>query len=1056
MNGTEHTTGQRHWSSLFFQTPRLTALAMLVIVAAGLSAFLSIGRQEDPPITNLFATIKTVYPGADPARVEALVSEPIERALREIAEISEIRSTSSTGISIISVELSETLNDAQLEPAWAEIRDKLGEVAPALPTDVLAPAFSNSEAGAYAAISVLTARDYPVSAAVFKRYATVLADRLRGIPGTRLVRVTGAVDEEISVQVDPAALASLGLTTQMLAQRIEAADAKVRAGRLRADNSDYLIEVQGEFESIERLGRIPIAVSANDAVTRLQDIALITKGFAQPRTEGAFFNGERAVVVAARAADGLQIDRWAALVREEMAQFEAGLPDNIAHRQIFDQSEYTAQRLTEVGTNMLIGVVLVILVLLLTMGLRSAAIVALVLPLVSLASMATLNFMGLSVQQMSVTGLIVALGLLVDAAIVMTDEIGRALQAGANRLEAVRASVTRLTGPLVASTLTTALAFMPMVLLPGGAGDFVGSIAISVIVMLIWSLLIALTITPALAGWTLPQTIAGKSWLSVGIRWAWVGRVFAASLRWSLRHRLNAILFSLVLPVMGFLAFPTLTAQFFPGVDRNQFYVDVEMPTGASLVSTEALIASINADLMAREAVDGIAWVTGKSAPPFYYNMQADRDRAQTYAQALVTTASPQATATLVPRLQREMRQNYPQARVLIRDLVQGPPVNAPVELRLVASDLAALRQSGDQLRQIMATVPEIDVTRASLDGGAPKLSFRVDEDKARLVGMSLTGVASQLEAAIEGTTAGALIESTELLPVRVRVDNTLRADYSFIRDFDLMPQAAMASANGTGQTGYAGIPLSALAQPVLMPAQSEIKRRNGERINTIQGFVQYGVLPEEALQSVNAAISAQGFELPAGMRLEFGGDSDARSSTVNSLLAPLGLIVTLSIATIVLVFNSFRLTVVTLVVGVLSAGLSMLSLALFQYPFGINAIIGVIGSIGVSINAAIIILTALQADAKASRGDVEAMVRVVMNCSRHIVSTTITTFGGFLPLILAGGGFWPPFAMSVAGGVLLSAFVSFYFTPPVFALLVRRRASRTETDAGDTVLHGG
>lgn len=1035
--GRERDADKRAWSSLFFQTPRLTALAMLVIIAAGLSAFLSIGRQEDPPITNLFATIKTVFPGADPARVEALVSEPVERALREISEIAEIRSSSSTGISIISIELEETLDDAELNSVWSEIRDKLGEVQTGLPTGSFPPSFSNSEAGAYAAISVITAAGAPAEPALLKRYATVLADTLRGIPGTRLVRITGAVDEEVSVQVDPLALSALGLNTRVLASRIAQADAKVRAGRLRGQSSDFLIEVQGEFESLARLGQIPVAVSGDGTTTRLQDIATITKKYVEPRESGAFFNDKRAVMIAARAADGLQIDRWAQQVREEMALFEASLPDNLSHQQIFDQSQYTAERLTEVGTNMLIGVGLVVFVLLLTLGLRAAAIVALVLPLVSLASIATLNFLGLSIQQMSVTGLIVALGLLVDAAIVMTDEVGRALTGGASRLKAVRDSVTRLTGPLIASTVTTALAFMPMVLLPGPAGDFVGSIAISVIVMLVWSLLIALTLTPALAGWVLPATLNGKSWLSVGIRWKWLGRLFAATLRWSMRHRLNATLFALVLPVMGFLSFPTLTAQFFPGVDRDQFYIDVEMPTGSSLASTESIVAKINQDLRERDEIVNVAWVTGKSAPAFYYNMQADRDKALTYAQALVTTASPKATATLVPRLQREMRTTYPQASVLVRDLVQGPPVNAPVELRLVSSNLLLLRESGEQLRQVMAAVPEIDITRASLNGGAPKLSFSVDEDKANQVGMTLTQVAGQLEAALEGATAGALVESTETLPVRVRVDGQRRADYSFVRDFDLIPTGQVTA---PGENAAGAVPLSALAQLTLIPAQSEIKRRNGERINTIQGFVQYGVLPEEALKSVLAAIDDQGFELPADVRLEFGGDSDARSNTVNNLLAPLGLIITLSIATVVLVFNSFRLTVVTLVVAVLSAGLSMLSLAVFQYPFGVTAIIGVIGSIGVSVNAAIIILTALQADEGASTGDSEAIVQVVLNCSRHIVSTTVTTFGGFLPLILAGGGFWPPFAMSVAGGVLLSTLVSFYFTPPVFALLVRRR----------------
>jgi multidrug efflux pump subunit AcrB len=245
------------------------------------------------------------------------------------------------------------------------------------------------------------------------------------------------------------------------------------------------------------------------------------------------------------------------------------------------------------------------------------------------------------------------------------------------------------------------------------------------------------------------------------------------------------------------------------------------------------------------------------------------------------------------------------------------------------------------------------------------------------------------------------------------------------------------------------------VADLTLVPGEGTITRRNAERQNTVQAFLLRGVLPEEALTEVRGAMDAAGFALPQGYRLEVGGDSDARASTLNNLLASLGLIVTLSIAVVVMTFRSFRLAGVALVVAGLSAGLSMLALAIFQYPFGINAIIGLIGSIGVSINAALVILTALQEDEVAASGDPDAVAGVVMDSSRHILSTTVTTVGGFLPLILAGGGFWPPFAMAVAGGVALSTVVAFYFTPPAFRLVhpVPRRSKAAEIPQATPVI---
>ncbi len=1025
-------------STLLYRNRRVFALVVVMMLATGLSALATIGRQEDPTITNLFATVVTPYAGADPSRVEALVTEKIETELKEIPEIAEITSVSRSGISVVQVELSQFISGQQIEQSWSEIRDALSDAARAFPQGASQPEFDNDRTGAFTAIFALQpVNPETAEIAIAQRIGEALQDRLRGVSGTKLVEIYGASPEEITVTVDTQRLTALGLTARSVSEAISQADTKVRAGQVRGSSIDLLIEVAGEIKTLDRILAIPVKTGGEGLLVKVGDVAKVTRGLRQPATSIAIIDGNPGILVAARMEDDLQVDAWSSRITAAAQEFTGTLPAGMKLEQLFDQADYTSDRLSGVLQNMAIGTSLVIAVLFFTLGWRAAFIVAMVIPFASIVSIAGLQAAGIPIHQMSITGLIVALGLLVDGAIVMTDDVRKRLQSGADKLAAVDGAVRRLTVPLIASTATTVFAFMPMALLPGPAGDFVGSIALAVIIMLVVSLGLALTFTPALAGWMLPAGKGGQTRrrLASGMSFGPVGRMFTSILRSGLRHPGLAIAASLMLPVIGFGSFQTLKPQFFPGVDRNQFYVQVKLADGTAISETHKVTGQVERVIRAETEVSEVTWVIGESAPAFYYNMQADRDKALTYAQALVTTESPKATASLVPRLQREMRTSYPQASVLVRDLVQGPPVNAPVELRLVSSNLEQLRESGERLRQVMATVPEIDITRASLDGGAPKLSFEVDEDKANQIGMSLTEVAGQLEAALEGATAGALVESTETLPVRVRVDGQQRADYSFIRDFELMP-----APNAPGQQAAGAVPLSALATLALVPAQSEIKRRNGERINTIQGFVQYGVLPEEALKSVLSAIEDQRVELPAEVRLEFGGDSDARSNTVNNLLAPIGLIITLSIATIVLVFNSFRLTVVTLVVAVLSAGLSMLSLAVFQYPFGVNAIIGVIGSIGVSINAAIIILTALQADERANAGDPEAIVAVVLSCSRHIISTTITTFGGFLPLILAGGGFWPPFAMSVAGGVLLSTLVSFYFTPPAFALITRRQ----------------
>ncbi len=1036
--------------ALFYRNKRYSVLLILMVLAAGVSAILSVGRQEDPTISSIFATIVTPFPGADPARVESLITEKIENELREIPQIRKLESTSRIGISVVTAELSWDLDAVEIEQAWSEVRDAISDAARAFPPGVPEPTFDDDRTGAYSSISAIyVADDVNPSPALVRRYAEILQDRLRGMPGTKQVSMFGDREEQVLVTVDSAKLSSLGLRFADVARAINAADSKVESGELRGLGQDLQIEVSGEIEDLNRIERIPLVSGSDGDVVRLSDIAKVTRGFKEPADGMAFANGKRAVLVAAKTEEGVQVDRWNDQVRSIAAAFENELPGGIEHELLFEQSRYTADRLQFVLVNMLIGAALVIGVLVVTLGWRSALIVAAILPLATLASLAGFQFLGIPIHQMSVTGLIVALGLLVDAGIVMTDEIRRKLEKGESALVAVQESVARLAAPLLASTVTTALAFTPMALLPGPAGDFVGSIAAAVIIMLISSFGLAMTITPALAGWMLrPQSNAAGRRRSgfEGVHIPSFARLFSKSLDIALRYPKTAIIVALVVPIMGFGAFPTLQAQFFPGVDRDQFYVQLQLPSGAAIAATERTVQRTDARLRQFEGVSSVHWVIGENAPAFYYNMMDNQDGVPGFAEALVTTMSPEATERILPDLQRALDADIPEARITVRGLVQGPPVNAPVEIRVVGPEIATLRSIGDDLRAIMAGVPEILQAKTQLTGGAPKTVLNLDENRAGILGLSLSEVADQLSGRIDGAVGGSLVESSEELPVRVRIGDPERSSADRLADTLIaLPDSILLTQQGQ----FTGVPLRSLGDVELVPSDSVIYRRNGERINTVQGYPHRTVLPEEALKTVLQRIDDAGFELPPGYRLEVGGDADARNDVIASLLAGAGLIFALTVAAVVLTFNSYRLSAITGGVSLLAVGLSLFSLAVFQYPFGIQALIGVIGSIGVSINAAIIIMTALQRVPLAMQGDTDAIRDTVIAQSRHIVSTAMTTFGGFLPLILAGGGFWPPFAMAIAGGVLLSTLVSFYFVPPMFKLVAR---GHREQDAETTI----
>ena len=1031
-------------------------LSVLVILMVGVASLNTLGRQEDPTITNFFANITTFFPGAEPRRVEALVSKPLEKSLRRIDGVDKVRSISSTGVSAVNVELYETLSDEEIERTWSEVRNAVDDARPRFPPGVLEPVFDNERTVAYVRIIALTsAPGYEVSLPLLSRVAEDLAERSRNFPGTRLVEVFGAAREEIRVDVNEQALRSRGISMRELTRALRGADPRMASGRASGASNDLLIEIAGEFTSAQRIAAVIVRTDGAGGAVTIGDVAEVYRAQQTPPRTAAYTDGRPGVLLGVAMQEGLQVDRWSRDFGAFLDAYRAQAAAGIAIQTSYNQAGYTERRLREVIENLAIGVLLVLLVLLFTLGLRAAAVVAVILPLCTLSSLLIMYQIGLPIHQMSVTGLVVALGLLVDGSIVMTDEVRKRLLNGEQAIDAIGASVTRLRTPLLSATATTILTFVPMVLLPGPAGDFMGSIAKAVVIMLATSLAIALVITPVLAARFLPGGLhAGRRWWQTGMPGAAAGRALARTLDWSVANPVGSVALALVLPLSGFLAFPTLTAQFFPGTDRDQMLMRINMPPGRSINDTYRLVRELDKRLRDEALIRRIDWTLGESAPPFYYNLVRDREGIPTYAQAMILTRDENRTDELIRRLQRQVDAQHPEARIVVQGIDQGPPVAAPLEVELFGPDLATLRRLGEAFRERMERIAGITHSTTSLVAGAPKLVFKLDEQRVRRAGLELASVAESLDAALRGRIGGEVLEGTQRLPVRARLNEAQWGSAEQIASLRLpLPRAGDASG------ALNSISLSTLGRFELVPANSPITRKNSERLNTIQGFVTRGMLAEEALQELQRILKADPVALPAGYRYQFGGDADARANVVHNLMAPMGMIAAALIATIVLTFNSWRLSALTFTVFVLSVGLSLLSLAIFRYPFGVTALIGVIGSMGVAINAAIIILTALQVDKDAMRGDPRAVREVVMDSSRHIVSTTVTTFGGFLPLILEGSQFWPPFALAIAGGVLLSTVVSFFYVPPMFMLAYRRRHRRLRRQsplamAGDEPRH--
>jgi len=1018
---------------LFYRNPRLLVLTIALVVVAGLAAFELLPRREDPELTARFAIVTTRYPGAPAARVEALVTEKLEDALLERDEIHQIQSSSRPGISIIQVELRDDIDD--VAPVWSRLRDEVQRVA--LPPGAARPDLDDRNVDAFALIlGVRWTGRGPAPLNILQRLAERLEDRMRALPGSKETRLYGMSPEEVRVEVDPARLAALGLTPSAVAEAVRGTDSKVSAGQLRHADSNLLIEVEGELDSIARLRRTPLRYGADGAVVRLGDIATVERDRADPPPEIALLDGEPGIALGVFMQRGQRIDRWSESARAALDDVRAGMPGGVTVEILFDQSVYTEERFANLLGNLALGALLVFAVVLFMMGWRSALLVGVALPLSALMVLAGMRAVGLPIEQMSVTGLIIALGLLIDNAIVMVDQVRHRLQEGEEPGAAVLGAGRSLAVPLFGSTLTTALSFMPLVLMPGPAGEFVGGIGISVVLAISSSFLLALTVVPALTGWMgrcWQRTPEGGLWRD-GFRSARLTRRYRDLLAVLFRHPVVAVLFALALPALGFSMAGRLEEQFFPPTDRDEFAIAMRLPPQSSIRDTEAVARRARELILAHGEVSRVHWFVGSSAPKFFYNLTEGEDDTPSFAHAYVQLDGKPATAEFLNRLQEDLDARIPEAQFLVRQLEQGPPFEAPIELRLYGPDPEVLFAWGEKLRLELARLEGVTHTRSTLSDGNPKLRFAGDEIEVNRAGFDNRALAARLEASLEGALGGSLVEETEELPVRVRVADDARGDLDRIASLELL-----------GPDGRSWVPLRALGTMEVTPELSDLPRRNGERINTVQGFLRAGLLPSRVVAELKAHLGDLG--LPPGYRAEFGGEAAERDEAVKNLMASVGLLLVVMIATLVLSFQSFRTAAVIGVVAVLCIGLSLASIWIFGYPFGFMAIVGTMGLIGVAINDSIVVLAALREDERARTGDPEAVREVVVRSTRHVLATTLTTVAGFVPLLVAGGLFWPPLAVSIAGGVSGATILALYFVPATW-IVMRRKGEPLRAEA--------
>lgn len=1034
-----NSTNNHHWATVGISNGRLLILMIAFLVVGGLSSLSVLPRMEDPVLTGRAATITTLYPVADAEQVESLVTDRIEQSIREVRDIKEIRSESRSGVSLITIELRDDVYNPG--PIWSKIRGKVEDSIALLPPDASRPQFEDIDVRAFAWIGGLVWKsDSAPNYAILGRFAKDLEDRLRSVGGTDDVKQFGRPNEEIVVSVDPAELAQIGLSTADVANVIGNNDARNAAGFVRSAEEAMPVELANQLASLSSIRQLPLMNDSQGRFVVLGDVATVDRVIADPPEQIGQIDGQSALLVAAMVRQTSRIDQWRSKLEVAIEEFKTTLPPIIELETVLDQNNYVQGRLGQLVSNLLIGSLAVMVVVWILMGWRNALMVSTALPLVSMAVLSGMRVMSVPIHQMSVAGLIIALGLLIDNAIVIVDSVSSQLASGKSKLDAVSATGKILFVPLLASTLTTAFAFAPICLMEGPAGEFVGAMASNVILAVASSLFISLLIIAPLA------TILNRgssttssdttTMVASGLSAAWVKPTFRRFLRSVVVYPKITMSVCAAAAMLGFFCLGQLPDQFFPPADRDQFHIELELPQNASFAELEGLTAGITDQLSTHPRVRQTTWLLGRSAPTFYYNIITRRQNAKEYAQAIVQLDSNEGSIEVIRSLQEQLQNSFPQARVLARQLEQGPPFNAPIEVRFFGPDLDKLRQLGSETRKLLSELPHVVHTRIELNDSTPTIAVQVDADQAQLAGFTSREIASQLSSQMEGTQGGFVLQSTEQIPVRVRTSKKLRRSIIDLQSVDLVRAANVST--GTSVR----IPLSAVATVGLTPKPATVSRRDSVRMQEVQAYLSAGTLPSTVLSKLKERLADGQIEIPPGYRMAFGGEASKRNEAVGNLMASVGVLVAAIVMTLVLSIGSFRSAAVIGAVAIMAIGFGGISLYVFGYPFGFMAIVGIMGLLGVAINDSIVVLTALRHDALASSGNIEAILDVTLHETRHVLATTFTTIAGFVPLILSGGGFWPPMAIAIAGGVVGCTVLALLFVPAAFGLMVKANSN--------------
>ena len=992
-----------------------------VLLTFGIFSFTHMGRMEDPDFTMRTMVVGVSWPGASPQQMSDQVTDKLEEKLRDLPGVDYTKSFTDGSKSVIYINLKEDLPSNKIRPAWEEARNMINDEWKSLPSGVQGPSINDRFDDVYGTIYALSGDEFSYEEK--RQQAENLKRQLLSVPNVKKITLIGVQEKSLDITINKDKLASYQVSTQQLLTALKQQSAMVPAGMVNTDTNNVYLRINGVFDSVDAVKNMPIRI--NNQTIRLGDIADVTMTYKDPSSPQFYYEGKPAIGIAISMDAGANNIEFGKAIDTKLKELKTTIPAGLSLDQVSNQPHIVKESIGDFSQSLFEAIAIVLLVSFASLGIRTGIVVALTIPVVVSTTFVLMYENGIYLHKVSLGALILALGLLVDDAIIVVEMMSVKLEEGFNHWRAATFAYESTAFPMLSGTLITCAGFLPLALAEGMVAEFTKSLSIVVFMALILSWIASVLVSPVL-GYKIIENKAEKpesEWtrrdhIMHRLKTVFYAR-FESLLHWALGHHKAVLLLTLGAFILSLLSFPLIKQEFFPSSTRNEIIVSMQFPQSSSIDYTQNQAKSLDALLKDNEHIDHFTTYVGEGSPRFVLTLEPELPRAN-FMQTIIVTKSLEDRDALFKDLQDQLNDQYPSALINMQFVQIGPPSKYPVMLRVSGPDASEVKTIANDVKAKMQEDKDLHNIAFDWPDTEPVAQIHIDPDKARMLGINSYAVSLHLQSLLSGTKSGEYYEGNQTIPVTFRLSGNENHNLAAL---SLLPIQ-------TGNGSY--VPLSQIATISMSQEEGIIWHRNMMPTISIHANVGPGVLGNAKTKEIYNKLAEYRQDLPTGYTIDLDGSAEKSVTAVQKLLMPMPIML-FAIMTI-LMFQLKRIALMFMALFTAPLGLIgvVLALNITRTPLGFMAILGIIALSGMIIRNSIILLDQIEIHRAEGQSAREAIINSATLRFRPIMLTAIAAILGMIPLM--GSVFWSPLAIAFSGGLLVATILTLIVLPVMYA----------------------